>query len=269
MHRVYPAHSRDRSRRQVRFMSKLTYTIHPTIFARFPGYTRGVVFAHEVKNGDSSPELIALLRAAELEAREQLTLETLTAHPRIAAWREAFRGLGYKPGDFRPSIEALLRRVLRGQELPSINALVDIGTVISLRHLLPIGGHAVDGLTRDIALRPATGEERFIPFGTDEVEHPLPGEFIFVEGGEVLTRRWSWRQAQYTLVTPETTDLEFNVDGLPPITPTEVEAICSELAELVTRFCSGRVWTSLLTQKHPQVTFVPNGIYALRLTLQR
>ena len=88
-------------------------------------------------------------------------METLTAEPRLASWREAFRQLGYKPGDFRPSIEALLRRVLRGQELPSINALVDIGNIVSLRHLLPVGGHAIDVLTRDIALRPASGAEEF------------------------------------------------------------------------------------------------------------
>ncbi|HQF00261.1 MAG TPA: phenylalanine--tRNA ligase beta subunit-related protein, partial [Anaerolineae bacterium] len=199
------------------------------------------------------------LRAAEAEARARLTLDTLTAHPRIAAWREAFRTLGYKPGDFRPSIEALLRRVLRGQDLPTISALVDIGTVISLRHLLPIGGHAIDVLTQDIALRPATGEEVFIPFGSEELEHPLPGEFIFVEGDVVLTRRWSWRQAQHTLVTPETRALEFNVDGLPPVTRGEVEAICREVSELVTCFCNGDTRVALLTRDQPQVSFATSS----------
>ena len=240
-------------------MSNLHYTIEPAVFDRFPDYVRGVVFAYDVQNGDSPPALVAHLRAAEAEARARLTLDTLTAHPRIAAWREAFRTLGYKPGDFRPSIEALLRRVLRGQDLPTINALVDIGTVISLRHLLPIGGHAIDVLTQDIALRPATGEEVFIPFGSEELEHPLPGEFIFVEGDVVLTRRWSWRQAQHTLVTPETRALEFNVDGLPPVTRGEVEAICREISELVARFCKGDTQVALLTRDQPQVSFATSS----------
>ncbi|OQB01591.1 MAG: B3/4 domain protein [Chloroflexi bacterium ADurb.Bin222] len=240
-------------------MSHLHYTIEPAVFDRFPDYVRGVVFACDVQNGDSPPALVAHLRAAEAEARARLTLDTLTAHPRIAAWREAFRTLGYKPGDFRPSIEALLRRVLRGQDLPTINALVDIGTVISLRHLLPIGGHAIDVLTQDIALRPATGEEVFIPFGSEELEHPLPGEFIFVEGDVVLTRRWSWRQAQHTLVTPETRALEFNVDGLPPVTRGEVEAICREVSELVTCFCNGDTRVALLARDQPQVSFATSS----------
>ncbi|HOC20483.1 MAG TPA: phenylalanine--tRNA ligase beta subunit-related protein [Anaerolineae bacterium] len=240
-------------------MSHLHYTIEPAVFDRFPDYVRGVVFACDVQNGDSPPALVAHLRAAEAEARARLTLDTLTAHPRIAAWREAFRTLGYKPGDFRPSIEALLRRVLRGQDLPTISALVDIGTVISLRHLLPIGGHAIDVLTQDIALRPATGEEVFIPFGSEELEHPLPGEFIFVEGDVVLTRRWSWRQAQHTLVTPETRALEFNVDGLPPVTRGEVEAICREVSELVTCFCNGDTRVALLIRDQPQVSFATSS----------
>ncbi|NMC02264.1 MAG: hypothetical protein GYA30_07825, partial [Chloroflexi bacterium] len=143
--------------------------------------------------------------------------------------------------------------------LPTINALVDIGTVISLRHLLPIGGHAIDVLTQDIALRPATGEEVFIPFGSEELEHPLPGEFIFVEGDVVLTRRWSWRQAQHTLVTPETRALEFNVDGLPPVTRGEVEAICREVSELVTCFCNGDTRVALLTRDQPQVSFATSS----------
>lgn len=239
-------------------MPDLHYTIDPVIFAAFPGYVRGVVFAYDVHNGVATPALVELLRAAEAAVRERLTLEALLMTPRIAAWREAFRTLGYKPGDFRPSIEALLRRVLRGQDLPSINALVDIGTVISLRHLLPIGGHAIDTLTEDIALRPATGTERFTPFGAEELEHPASGEFIFAEGEVVLTRRWSWRQAQHTLVMPETRALEFNVDGLPPVTRGEVESICQEVSELVTRFCGGWTRVALLTSEQPRVAFLPD-----------
>ena len=112
----------------------------------------------------------------------------------------------------------MARRALRGDELPAINALVDIGNIISLRHLIPAGGHAIDVLKGDIELRFATGDEEFVPFGTNDLEHPLPGEVIFVEGSIVLTRRWTWRQANHTLTLPETQAIEFNVDGLPPVT---------------------------------------------------
>ncbi len=61
-----------------------------------------------------------------------------------------FSPLGIKPSEFRSSIEAMARRVLRGNELPAINALVDIGNLISLRYIIPAGGHALDHVTQDI-----------------------------------------------------------------------------------------------------------------------
>lgn len=232
---------------------ELTYTIADEVFARFPGYARGVVLAYGVRNGESPAEVVSLLREAEARVREQLSLESLIEHPRIASWREAYRSFGAKPSKFRPSVEAMVRRVLRGRELPSINTLVDIGNLVSLRHLIPAGGHAIDVLTQDIALRPATGEEAFVPFGSEEIEHPLPGEIIFAEGNAVLTRRWTWRQANHTLTLPETTAIEFNVDGLPPVPISEIETICQKIIGLIEQFCGGRTRYEVLTSENPRI----------------
>ncbi|NPV84486.1 MAG: cytoplasmic protein [Anaerolineae bacterium] len=234
-------------------MKQLFYTISDEIFRQFPGYARGVVLAHDVKNGASSPELVALLREAEESLRARLDLETLNDHPRIKPWREAYRAFGAKPSEFRSSIEAMTRRVLRNDPLPSINALVDIGNVVSLRYLLPTGSHAIDVLTQDIALRHANGDEQFIPFGSQEVEHPLKGEVIFVEGDTVLTRRWTWRQSTHTLTLMETKDVEFNVDALPPFELGEVKAACEAVMGLVEHFCGGRLRYEILSEEHPSL----------------
>jgi DNA/RNA-binding domain of Phe-tRNA-synthetase-like protein len=234
-------------------MKELSYSIAPEVFAAFPGYRRGVVLAHGVNNGPSAAELVELLRGEEARARETLSVDTLTEEPRLACWREAFRRLGYKPGDFRPSIEALLRRVLRGQELPAISALVDIGNAVSLRHLLPVGGHAIDVLTQDIALRPASGSEEFVPFGAEERERPLPGEFVFVEGERVLTRRWIWRQSSHTLTLPGTTAIEFNIDALPPATDQALAAAAADIEALVGRHCGGRCRFAVLDRANPRM----------------
>lgn len=232
-------------------MAGLMYSLAGEVFAGFPDYRRGVVVARGLRNGDSPPDLLAMLRSEEAGARRRLSLETLTAEPRLASWREAFRRLGYKPGDFRPSIEALLRRVLKGQDLPAINALADIGNIVSLRHLLPVGGHAVDVLARDIALRPATGTEEFVPFGAGAAERPAAGEFIFAEGEKVLTRRWIWRQANHTLLLPGTTAVEINLDALPPVTNEELQEAARDAMELVGRFCGGSCRFTVLCRESP------------------
>ena len=234
-------------------MRDLFYSISGDIFSLFPEYVRGVVLAYDVTNAESPTEIVEMLRAAEVSVRERLRLEELTAHPRIASWREAFREVGIKPSEFRASIEAMTRRTLRQQELPSINALVDIGNILSLRHLLPVGAHAIDVVSHDITLRHASGDEEFVPLGLEEVEHPSPGEIILTEGRTVLTRRWSWRQGNHTLTLPTTTAVEFNVDGLPPVPKSEVESICQELLEMVQRFCGGQMRYEILSRKNPRI----------------
>ncbi|MFH0915323.1 MAG: phenylalanine--tRNA ligase beta subunit-related protein [bacterium] len=238
-------------------MEHFSYSIAAEIFAHYPGYVRGVVVAHGVTNGPSPPDLLRSLREAEESVRGQVALEHVAEEPRIKAWRDAYRLFGAKPAEFRSSVEAMARRALRGDELPSINALVDIGNVVSLRHLVPAGGHAIDMLTGDIELRFATGREEFVPFGAEQMEHPLPGEVVFVEGDTVLTRRWTWRQANHTLTLPETKAIEFNVDGLPPMTPAEIETACAEVAELVQRFCGGRSRVHFLTAASPRISLAP------------
>jgi DNA/RNA-binding domain of Phe-tRNA-synthetase-like protein len=236
---------------------QLQCRISPEVFSRYPGYVRGVVVAHGVENQPSPPELVDLLRAAENSVRGKVNPENVTDHPRLASWREAYRAFGAKPGKFRPSIEAMVRRVLKNEPLPSISALVDIGNVVSLAHLVPAGGHAIDVLTQDMELRSATGIENFTPLDSDETEHPLPGEIVFVEGNTVLTRRWTWRQGRHTLVVPETTALEFNFDGLPPVMPEEVEEACREIMGLITKFCGGTTRYGILTEQHPVVSLYP------------
>jgi len=238
-------------------MEHFSYSISPEIFGRFPGYVRGVVIAHEVRNGPSPAELVQMLREAEESVRTRVNLEQIAEEPRIKCWREAYRAFGAKPAEYRSSVEAMARRALRGDELPAISALVDIGNVISLRHLIPAGGHAIDLLGGDIELRFATGEEEFVPFGSEEMEHPLPGEVVFVEGKIVLTRRWTWRQGNHTLTLPETRAIEFNVDGLPPVSPAEIEAACAEVAELIQRFCGGTSRIDYLTADSPRISLAP------------
>ncbi len=226
-------------------------SIAAEIFSKYPGYVRGVVVAEGVVNRASPPELVDELRAAEAGLTARVNLDQVAEHPRLKAWREAYRSFGARPSEFRSSVEGMARRALRGDPLPSISALVDIGNILSLRHLIPAGGHAIDVLSGDMVLRLATGGEQFVAFGSPQVEQPLPGEVIFAEGDVVLTRRWTWRQAQHTLIVPETAAIELNLDGLPPVEAGEIEAACAEAMELIRRYCGGRMRYAILSETNP------------------
>ena len=235
-------------------MTGYTYTISEEVFKKFPGYCRGVVLAFDVQNSDSPAELISLLREAEETVRGQTTIENIAEHPRIKSCRQAYKAFGAKPSEFRSSVESMARRVLRHDQIPSINTLVDIGNLVSLQHLLPVGGHALDDLSQDIELRFASGDEEFIAFGSTQVEHPLPGEVIFVEGNTVLTRRWTWRQANHSLTQTETRRIEFNLDRLPPIEMVEIHTAANQLMSLIRKFCGGALRYEILSAENTQIT---------------
>jgi DNA/RNA-binding domain of Phe-tRNA-synthetase-like protein len=59
--------------------------------------------------------------------------------PQIAAVRTMYRALGIDPTKTRPSSEALLRRLRKGDDLPRINSLVDICNWCSVETQMPFG----------------------------------------------------------------------------------------------------------------------------------
>ena len=228
----------------------IDYAIDPAIFELSPGYRRGVLLAQALRNGPSSTALIEALRAAETGVRGDVQGNP-AEHPRIAAWREAYRRFGARPSDFRASVEALVRRVLRGDALPSINALVDIGNVISLRYLMPIGAHPVPTGSEPLRLRLSAPGDRFAPPDGGAAESPERGEVVFAQGATVLTRRWTWRQSALTLTLPETSAVFFNLDAL-AVVPDEVLATAArELEQLVREHCGGRFESVVLGFAQP------------------
>lgn len=78
------------------------------------------------------------------------TPEEIRNDQRIAATRSAYKGLELDPSRYRPSSEALLRRVSKGQGIYHINTLVDLNNYLSLMLRLPIGSYDMNQLNDEI-----------------------------------------------------------------------------------------------------------------------
>ncbi|MGH9174298.1 MAG: B3/B4 domain-containing protein [Vicinamibacterales bacterium] len=215
--------------------------VDPLIFETFPGYSVLLLYAHDLENGPSDARSAGLLRAAEAEARAAFSEAKPASHPHIAAWREAFGRFGVKPSRYPCSVEALLGRVLKGQELPAINRVVDLYNAVSIRHVLPVGGEDLDQLTSDSTLRFATGDEPFsaISGGEEVIEYPEPGEVVWADSGGVTCRRWNWRQCRRTQLTEATRNAYFVLDALSPYPPDALTVAGDDLARLLTEASPG------------------------------
>lgn len=218
---------------------RLPDQIHPEVFQQFPGYSWGKVICWGLDNRRGLEEATLLLRDVEERVRQDEALADLVAHPKIAAWRQAFSQFGARPSKYQSSVEALARRARRGDALPPINALVAVYNAVSLRFLLPVGGDDLDLVSGGLHLRVANGDELFRPLGAEEDDPPEPGEIIYVDDAKVLCRRWTWRGGEPSKISPATTNAVLNIHGLPPATLDEVTRATETLANLVREVCGG------------------------------
>lgn len=87
----------------------------------------------------SDAEHMAELRAAVTRrARARLELPTLSGDPTVAGLRRLYRTAGCDPTRYRPSSEALLRRLLKGEAMPAIHPLVDLNNCLSAELSVPV-----------------------------------------------------------------------------------------------------------------------------------
>jgi DNA/RNA-binding domain of Phe-tRNA-synthetase-like protein len=232
-------------------MNMLEYRISGDVFEENPGYCRGVVVVDAADNQRRDDGLVALLRGAEARIRD-LVHGNVAEHPRVSAWRDAYRRFGAKPSEHRSSIEAMVRRVVKSDSLPSINPLVDIGNIVSLRYMLPAGVHPLPLPLCSLDLRRSSPGDTFIPADGGAAEAPPTGEIVLACGHDVLTRRWTWRQAANTQTLPDSARVFFNIDGLPPVQQDDVLVAMEDVIRLVQEYCGGAIVQSgLLTADHP------------------
>src|ERR1700753_323864 len=102
----------------------------------------------------SRPELVALMQQRVNEILKLPFPRGVLESPEIVATRAAYKALGKDPARSRGSAEALLRRVIGGQGLPQINAVVDAINLVSVESRFSIGLYDLVKVDGDIVFRP-------------------------------------------------------------------------------------------------------------------
>jgi DNA/RNA-binding domain of Phe-tRNA-synthetase-like protein len=132
-----------------------------------------------------APDLAAIVRPAVLwldgatvvdrESRMDAALAAAEAAVRAnppedaTAVRAMYKRVGIDPTKTRPSSEALLRRVRKGDPLPRINSMVDVCNWCSLEFQLPYGLYDLDRIEGDVILRLGAEGEGYEGIRKDDV----------------------------------------------------------------------------------------------------
>jgi len=123
----------------------------PLLSFELPGWS--LYWAHLAATGRGEQALARLREDVGARCRASHTLETLPSHPTVAAVRKLFRQAGCDPTRWRPSSEALVRRILKGEALPAIAPLVDLNNCLSVELLVPACVLAAGSVGQDVVLR--------------------------------------------------------------------------------------------------------------------
>ena len=109
----------------------------------------GIAVSATVKNIPYSEELWRKIDEFTVRYREVYTTDSIKDMVTIRATREAYKKCGKDPSRYRPSGEALCRRILRGMPLYQIDTLVDLINLVSIRYGYSIGGFDADKFEGD------------------------------------------------------------------------------------------------------------------------
>jgi len=235
--------------------------IHERVFDHYPSFRRGIVIAKDIDNQGHSEELESLLQQAITKAAENPI--DLKGDPRAVIWSEAHRLFNSNPNKFPPAHCALLKRVQKsGAQIPFINKVVAVMNYNSIVSKMPVGGDDVDRAGECLELRYADGSEIFTPLGQPDIrERPELGEIIYVvaESGEVMCRRWNWRNGHTTLINETTTCIVMNIDALGDDSEKAAIKTRDRVARMLERFCGAETMEYLLEPSHPACSFAVDG----------
>lgn len=139
-------------------------TIGEEIYAVCPAFCFASIEA-KVKNTPYNRELWNEIETFSASFRETHRMGDIKKRIPIHATRQTYKALGKDPNRYRPSAEALCRRIVKGIELYRINTLVDLINLLSLKTGYSIGGFDANKIRGNLTLGVGKAGEKFEGIG--------------------------------------------------------------------------------------------------------
>ena len=196
----------------------------------------GACVEADVENSAYSEELWKLIDEQCEKFRQTLTTDTVKDISAIAATRRVYKACGKDPSRYRPSSEALIRRVLLGKQLYQIDTLVDLINLASITYGYSIGGFDAGKFSGD-TLSLGVGREGEPYEGIGRGMLNIAGLPVYRDAiGGVGTPTSDNERTKMGLATRRLVALVNGYDG----NEETVRATAQLIIRLVERFCNGR-----------------------------
>lgn len=214
--------------------------IETSLLEKYPGLQVLELLLSGVKIKRTSNELAAFKNSKQEEIRTKVSsLESVRDLPIIRAYRDFYWNVGIDPTKTRPAGEALLRRILSGKDLPSINTLVDSYNIASAETMISVAAFDARKIAQEhLLMRRAVKGEQFLGIGMRS-SISLDGIEVVIEDRTKrnLIAVYPYRDSDGSKVTEETEEVLFMMCGVPGITTDSLETAKRATLDYVSRYC--------------------------------
>ena len=204
-------------RSEFRLAPELASIVRPGVI----WWTGATVVVHEHR-------LDPLLAEAEAKVR-------ITPPAESAAVRTMYKRVGIDPTKTRPSNEALLRRVRKGDTMPRINSAVDVINWCSLEFQLPYGLYDSSKISGPVTMRLGVDGEKYVGIRKDEVN--VGGRITVADGIGPFGNPTS--DSARTMVTPSATELLVIIYAPSEVGTSQLERVVAVTAERIALITGG------------------------------
>ncbi|HZK11791.1 MAG TPA: phenylalanine--tRNA ligase beta subunit-related protein [Atribacterota bacterium] len=230
----------------------MRFKVYDEVFEKLPDLYFGVVVGNQINNQQNIPEIYDLMKNEMSKVENNLKGVNLKEYQGVIPYRDAFNQLNLNPNKFMSSVEAMVKRVSKGNILPSINPVVDLVNRISLKYILPMGAHDLDALEGEIAIRFSRKGDTFTPLGEELAEVLDNGELVYADSKRIRTRRWIWRQSNIGKIDENSKNIFFPIDGF-QTNKEKVMKASEELEILLQRYFNCQIKKVFIDINHPEM----------------
>jgi DNA/RNA-binding domain of Phe-tRNA-synthetase-like protein len=178
----------------------------------------------------------------DLEEKELSSVEG------VNEWRALWKKFGSDPGRYRPSIEALLRRIRKQNYLSPVNSVIDLNTFFSLQYEIPVGIYDASSLKGDMQLLLGNSETSYTALNGRE--NRFDGILVLVDDNGPFGSPYV--DSQRTAVTEHTTEAYQVFFLRPSIEMAEAEEMLAAAGKMFTQVNGGEFNSILLNKDHSQ-----------------
>ena len=203
------------------------------------GLKVAIVLIKDMHNSKSNDEFNSFKQTMLNEIKNDLSEDKILNDRTLNGFWKLHEKVGKTSKKDKSSPENLLYMLLNNETIPTINLIVDIYNLVSIKTRLALGAHDLYNIDGNVNLRLTNGTEYFLPIGYEKPKVVSKGEYAYIDDANHILCRMEVRQVEKTKVLESTQDCMYIIQGNEFVDNEQIKEAVDMLIELTTKYCGG------------------------------